>query len=160
MRATIQCAGNRRTGFDVAQKPLGLRWGAGAIGNGVFTGVGIRDLLAKAGVPVDRPSEELLRSHLHFEGADGDSKQHFAASIPMTKALSREGGDVVVAYDYEGEPLTRDHGFPIRIVVPGTIGARSVKWVTRMAIRPEENQGHWMVNAYKVPLSLTHSLLL
>ncbi|CAF4346844.1 unnamed protein product, partial [Rotaria magnacalcarata] len=58
-------------------------------------------------------------------------KRCYGGSIPIEKALS---DDVLIAYEMNNESLTRDHGYPLRIIVPGSIGARSVKWVNRIVV--------------------------
>jgi sulfite oxidase len=68
----------------------------------------------------------------------------YAASIPAYKALSPLG-DVILAYEMNGEPVPRDHGNPIRAVVPGHVGARSVKWLGRVKAAADESEGHWQV---------------
>ena len=71
----------------------------------------------------------------------------YGASIPMEKALS---DDVLIAYEMNDETLPTDHGYPLRIIVPGTVGARSVKWVNRIIVSDEESDSHWQKADYKV----------
>lgn len=128
--ATIACAGNRRSELGrVAAVPNGIPWGAGAIGNAVWSGVRLRDLLHAAGVGDDG-------RHVAFTGLDqadaGGRPESFAGSIPVEKALAAE---VLLAFEMNGEPLRPEHGFPLRVVVPGYIGARSVKWLSSISVQ-------------------------
>lgn len=61
-------------------------------------------------------------------------------------------GDVLLAFEMNGEPLPRDHGFPVRVVVPGVVGARSVKWLGKIIASSGESQNHWQQKDYKVGL--------
>ena len=60
------------------------------------------------------------------------------ASIPVEKGLN-PWGDVILAYEMNGQPLPRDHGFPLRVIVPGTVAARSVKWLQRIVLSGKNN---------------------
>lgn len=73
---------------------------------------------------------------------------HYAASIPLTKAMDARG-DVILAYEMNGQPLSRDHGYPVRVVCPGIVGARSVKWLGRIVVSENESDSHWQQNDYK-----------
>lgn len=86
---------------------------------------------------------------LQFEGLDADlSGAPYGASIPLSKALDPRG-DVLLAYEMNGEALSRDHGYPLRVVVPGVAGCRSVKWVTKIIASEEESRSFWQRNDYK-----------
>ena len=138
--ATIQCGGNRRGQLNEVEKTSGNAWGVGAISNARWTGVWLRDLLTDAGL--DAASRAV--HHVHFEGVDGTT-----ASIPSAKALS-EGGDVLIAWEMNGEPLPRDHGAPLRAVVPGFVGVRHIKWLESIICAEEEAIGVWQRGiAYK-----------
>ncbi|XP_030380822.1 probable sulfite oxidase, mitochondrial [Scaptodrosophila lebanonensis] len=141
--AAIMCGGNRRSEMTRVKPVKGLSWGAGAVGNAKWSGARLSDLLVAMGV---QPDERL---HVIFEGADLDPTAHpYAASIPLSKALDPRG-DVILAYEMNDEPLTRDHGFPIRAIVPGVVGARNVKWLTRIVVSDQESDSHWQQNDYK-----------
>lgn len=58
-------------------------------------------------------------------------------------------GDVILAYEMNGEPLTRDHGYPVRIICPGIVGARNVKWIRRIIVSTNESDSQWQQNDYK-----------
>ena len=139
--ATIQCAGNRRNEM-AAHKPVrGGAWDIGAISNAKWAGAPLKDVLEYAGVP-------LKEGHVHFVGLDKDevTKSTYAASIPVD-VLQRH--DVLLAYEMNGEQLPVDHGYPIRAVVPGIVGARNVKWVGKIVVSTEECDSHWQKRDYK-----------
>ncbi len=71
------------------------------------------------------------------------------ASIPITKALNYRG-DVILAYEMNGQSIPLEHGFPVRAIVPGHVGVRNVKWVNKITLSPEEAKGTWQRGmAYK-----------
>jgi len=144
--AVLQCAGNRRSEMNQVKMVKGIGWAQGAIGNSTWKGPRLRDVLLAAGVQYNEDIEKL---HVQFEGQDLDpASMPYGASIPLTKALDPRS-DVILAVEQNGEPLTRDHGFPIRVIIPGTVGARWVKWLTRIDISEEESESHWQRNDYK-----------
>jgi len=136
--ATLQCAGNRRAELSEVAPVSGTQWDAGAIGTAEWAGVALSDVLRAAGV-WETTSKEL---HVAFEAADQVSEEGsqftYGGSIPLTKALSDE---VLLADEMNAAPLAPEHGFPLRVVVPGYIGARSLKWLTlvRLQDRPSDN---------------------
>uniref|UniRef100_A0A8D0BJM4 Sulfite oxidase, mitochondrial n=1 Tax=Salvator merianae TaxID=96440 RepID=A0A8D0BJM4_SALMN len=141
--AALQCAGNRRGEMNAIKNTNRLGWNVGAISNARWGGARLRDVLLKAGYKQDD------EGHVCFEGLDRDqSGTVYGASIPFKKAMSPEG-DVLLAYEMNGEELPRDHGFPLRVVVPGIVGARNVKWLAQITVGPEESQSHWQQKDYK-----------
>ena len=144
--ATIQCGGNRRLEMKSRKNLKGLNWRGGAIGNGEWTGVRLVDVLAEAGFDENKTPGA---RHVIFEGLDhGPDMEHFSASIPIEKAADPRG-DVLLAYEYNGEPISRDHGYPVRVIVPGVVGVRNVKWLSRIEVSEEETDSHWQKKDYK-----------
>jgi sulfite oxidase len=146
--ATLQCAGNRRQELMAVQPiPGELGWGVEAISHALWTGVRLRDVLGATGVE----SEAYSNLHVEFIGLDETERLgkrfRFGGSIPLEKALNPE---VVLAYEMNGEPLAPIHGFPLRLVVPGYIGARSVKWLSRITIQSEPSQNYFQRHAYRL----------
>ncbi|BBY05082.1 sulfite oxidase [Mycobacterium noviomagense] len=144
--ATLQCAGNRRSGFNeiraIVDEDL---WGSGAISTAEWSGVRLADVLAVAGAGRDDDV------HVAFTGPDVSPlavpAQQFGGSIPLAKAMS---GEVLLAWEMNGQALPRIHGGPVRVVVPGYIGARSVKWVNAVTVQKGPSQNYFQSVAYRV----------
>ncbi len=144
--AVMQCAGNRRAEMHSLRPVSGDLWAGGAIGNAAWTGVALRDVLAA----VDVPNDPAL--HVAFQSCDeiempGEGRFHYGASIPLGKAMAP---DVLLAYAMNNEPLTPEHGFPLRVVVPGFAGARSPKWLSAIAIHDRPSNNHMQQRDYKL----------
>ncbi|KAL9180106.1 hypothetical protein ACHAXT_008076 [Thalassiosira profunda] len=166
--STLQCAGNRRSGFNGLRKTSGTSWDQGAISTAKWGGARLIDVLVLAseqlaekekkgggsGEPTATRSGggnllQTLQSmqilfdqhpdlkHLRFESIDG-----MLASINILKALS-PFSDVLVAYEMNGETLPRDHGYPLRVIVPGHAAVRNVKWLKKLELAQEEAEGTW-----------------
>jgi len=142
--ATTQCAGNRRADMTKVKPVKGLNWTGTAISNAEWTGPKLRDVLLHAGL---QDNQEGI-NHVQFEGLDTDTTTNYGASIPVRKAMDPRG-DVILALEMNGRPLPRDHGYPVRAVVPGTVGARNVKWVGKVVASPAESTNHWQQRDYK-----------
>lgn len=134
---TIQCGGNRRGEFNKLEETSGISWGSGAMSTATFKGALLRDVLTFSGLMTPASAERDGVQHVIFEGMDS-----MQASIPIEKALSQYG-DVLLAYEMNGEPLPPEHGYPIRVIVPGHVGVRQVKWVTKVKTSAEEAEGPW-----------------
>jgi sulfite oxidase len=143
--ATLQCAGNRRAGLmAIRDIPGEAPWGPGATGTASWSGVALADVLELAGPTADA-------AHVGFVGADmcpeANPAQLFGGSIPLDKAQRPE---VLLAWAMNGEPLPAVHGAPLRVVVPGYIGARSVKWLERIELRSEPWAGYFQRVVYRL----------
>jgi sulfite oxidase len=129
--------------------PGELPWGPDAASTGRWTGIALRDVLEQVGVS-DRAR------HIEFNGLDQvhrDGRQFgFGGSIDLQKARS---GDVLLATHLNDSPLTPAHGFPLRVVVPGWIGARSVKWLGQIVARAEPSANYFQTKAYRVQRAVT-----
>ena len=140
--AVCQCAGNRRGLFQ--PHVAGIEWGAGAMGNARWSGVRLKDILARAGVKQGA-------IEVTFEGADTPAVQdtpHFIKSIPIEKALHE---DTIIAYAMNGQALPHWNGYPTRVIVPGWAATYWMKHVTRIAVRTTAEDNFWMKGAYRVP---------
>lgn len=142
--AVVQCSGNGRA-FHRPKVP-GVQWERGAVGNAQWTGVRLRDVLAKAGIKAQA-------HHVQFQGADRPvvaSVPLFIRSIPLEKAMHP---DTILAYAMNGQPLPLLHGAPLRVVTPGWMADSCVKWLTDITVREDEAAGYYMQTAYRVPAS-------
>jgi sulfane dehydrogenase subunit SoxC len=118
-----ECAAN--TGMEWAGAQLnGAQFTHGMIHNMEYSGVPLRALLAEAGLGA---AGDLSDKWVYVEGADASSN---GRSIPMEKALD----DVLVAFKANGEALRKEHGYPVRLVVPGWEGNMWVKWLRRVEV--------------------------
>ncbi|KAI1174820.1 Oxidoreductase, molybdopterin-binding domain-containing protein [Nemania sp. FL0916] len=140
--AVLQCSGNRRNDMTRhAKKTNGLQWTVGAISCAKWEGVRLRDVLADAGLSLSNPGEDA--QHVQFSGLEA-----YGASIPIQAAIDPRG-DVLLAFKMNDKPLPRDHGFPVRVVVPGHVAARAVKWVNKIVVSDEESSTSWQRKDYK-----------
>ncbi|KAI2467613.1 Oxidoreductase, molybdopterin-binding domain-containing protein [Annulohypoxylon bovei var. microspora] len=140
--AVLQCSGNRRNDMTrYAKKTNGLQWTVGAISCAKWEGVRLRDVLADAGLSLEDPGEDA--QHIQFSGLEA-----YGASIPISTILDPMG-DVLLAFKMNDEPLPRDHGFPVRVIVPGHVAARCVKWVNKIVVSDEESTTTWQRRDYK-----------
>ncbi len=143
--AVNQCSGNSRSRLQ--PRVPGGQWGNGAMGNAMWTGVRLRELLDAAGVKSGS-------AQVPFEGLDagagpkGMRSNRFLKSLDLTNAAL---DDMIVAYLMNGEPLPVLNGFPVRLVVPGyfaTYWTKSLSWI-RVLETPDDN--FWTKTAYRIP---------
>jgi sulfite oxidase len=149
----MACAGNRRS-HTRKQFPdagiKGINWDVGAIGNNSYKGVLFRDLLISSGISEAEINAGLLDGkHLVATGMDVDFQgEPYSVSIPIEHALD-PSNEVIIAYEMNGNRIPIDHGYPLRLVCPGTIGVRNCKWVGKIEISDEEAHSHMQRRDYK-----------
>ena len=127
----LECAGNHRAMFDLVkgQTAKGTQWGTGAVSNGRWTGAALRDALVRAGITDGAVSVLLI-------GLDsGSPEEGFRRVMPVEKAMDK---DTLLAYALNGEALPKDHGYPLRALAPGWVGAASIKWLGRIVVSSEQ----------------------
>jgi len=140
--ALAYCSGNRR-GLVEPHVP-GVQWGNGAMGNALWKGVRLKDILDEAGVK--REAVEVV-----FDGADQpviDKTPDFKKSLPLEKAL---GDEILIAFEMNGKPLPPHQGFPARLVVPGWTATYWVKQLVSVEVVSKPFDGFWMKTAYRIP---------
>ncbi len=140
--AVCECAGNSRGFFS--PRVAGGQWGNGAMGNAKWTGVRLKDILAKAGLATGA-------MQVRFDGMDAPvlpQTPDFMKSIDIDLATS---DDVIVAYAMNGQPLPLLNGYPVRLVVPGYYGTYWVKMLNDIEALDRVDDNYWMKSAYRVP---------
>jgi sulfite oxidase len=146
LAATLACAGNRRSELlRVRPIPGKEPWAQAAISTAAWRGARLADVLRAAGVHADNGL------HVAFGAPDvaptASPPQAYGSSISLDKAMS---GEVLLAWEMNGEPLPRIHGGPVRVLVPGFIGARSVKWVTAITVQPFPSRNYFQAKDYRM----------
>jgi DMSO/TMAO reductase YedYZ molybdopterin-dependent catalytic subunit len=140
--ATMECAGNGRALVEphVVSQP----WLLEAVGTARWRGIPLRALLEEAGVRDG--AAEVVFTGLD-RGVEGGEEQDYARSLPLEEAL---GDDVILAYEVNGVPLPPQHGFPLRLLVPGWYGMTSVKWLARITVAAEPFDGYQQRRSYRL----------
>jgi len=150
---TLVCAGNRRKEQNMIRQTIGFNWGPSGVSTNVWKGVLLRDLLLKAGVK----DKDMDGKHVEFIGIEdlpnkvgpGPFKDEqwgkavkYGTSIPLARAMN-PAYDVLIAYQANGEVLQPDHGYPVRLIIPGYIGGRMIKWLKNINIIEHETKNHY-----------------
>lgn len=150
---TLVCAGNRRKEQNMIRQTIGFNWGAGGVSTNVWKGVLLSDLLKMAGVT----TENMAGKHVEFIGVEdlpnkvgpGPFKDEpwgklvkYGTSVPLARAMN-PAYDILIAYEANGERLQPDHGFPVRLVIPGYIGGRMIKWLADINVLEHETKNHY-----------------
>jgi DMSO/TMAO reductase YedYZ molybdopterin-dependent catalytic subunit len=140
---TLECAGNGRRFLD---PPVpGEQWGLGAVGTAEWTGVSLRTVLQRDWLD---GGVELL-----FRGADEGVPKDLGRRIAYERSLPIEiavGEDILVAYAMNGEPIPREHGGPLRLIVPSWYGMASVKWLAEFRVLERPFEGFFQKDRYAI----------
>jgi DMSO/TMAO reductase YedYZ molybdopterin-dependent catalytic subunit len=139
---TLECAGNGRA--KLSPRPVSQPWLFEAVGNAEWTGTSLRSLLDAAG-PRDGAVEVVFTGI--DRGVQGGVEQQYERSLTMAEANREE---VFLAYAINGQPLPPQHGFPLRLVVPGWYGMTHVKWLRSITVVTQPFRGYQQEPAYHV----------
>ncbi len=137
---TMECSGNSRS--LLSRKASGNPWTIGGVGNAVWGGIWLRDLLEECGL-------KSAARHVAFEGLEqptGSAGIQFVRSIPLEKAMN----STLLAYEMNGEPLPIKHGFPMRSLALGWTGANCIKWLHKITVLRKPHEGFYMDRVYRV----------
>jgi DMSO/TMAO reductase YedYZ molybdopterin-dependent catalytic subunit len=137
---TLECSGNSRS--LLTEKASGNPWTIGGVGNAIWGGCWLKDLLARAELKKDA-------RHVSFEGFDkplGKAGIKFIRSIRLQKAMD----STLLAYEMNGQPLPLKHGYPLRALALGWTGANCVKWLHKITVLDQPHEGFFMDNVYRV----------
>ncbi len=142
LESTMECAGNGRALFS--PRPVSQPWLAEAVGTAAWKGASLASLLAEA-----QPRETAVEAVFTGldRGVEGGSAQVYERSLTLDEATR---DDVLLAYEMNGQPLPPQHGFPLRLVVPGWYGMTNVKWLTRITLVEQPFEGYQQVDAYRM----------
>lgn len=136
MPVTMECAGNGRA--LLSPRSISQPWLVGAIGTAEWTGTPLRGILENAGL--NSSAAEILFTGLD-RGVQGEEVQYYQRSLSLEDATREE---VILVYEMNGAPLEPQHGYPLRLIVPGWYGMTSVKWLDRVEAIAEPFQGYQM----------------
>jgi len=137
---TMECAGNGRA--HLKPRPISQPWLLGATGTAEWTGTPLRSLLEEAGL-LDDAVEVVFTGLDH--GVEKGVEQDYQRGLPLAEAMRTE---TLLAYAMNGQPLLPQHGFPLRLVVPGWYGMTNVKWLTRITVVAQPFAGYQQVRGY------------
>lgn len=137
---TLECSGNSRS--LLTEKASGNPWTIGGVGNALWGGVRLSEVLEKVGISAKA-------HHVAFEAVDNPEitgTVKFIRSIPLAKALD----STILAYEMNGEPLPLKHGYPLRALALGWTGANCVKWLGKITLLEQPASGYFMDNVYRI----------
>jgi DMSO/TMAO reductase YedYZ molybdopterin-dependent catalytic subunit len=139
---TLECAGNGRSMLE--PRVAGEQWNLGAVSTAEWTGVPLNEVLDRAGIRTEG-------KYIVFRGADSGRLDNNGDAIWFERSLSFDearDSEVLLAYAMNGEPLPIQHGYPLRLIVPGWYAVASVKWLTDITVVDEPFRGHYQTDSY------------
>jgi sulfane dehydrogenase subunit SoxC len=139
---TLECAGNGRALLD--PRPISQPWLLEAVGTAEWTGTPLRGVLEEAGPEAD-PADVLFTGL--DRGIERDIEQDYERALPLGEAMRQE---VLLAYGMNGQPLLPQHGFPLRLIVPGWYGMTHVKWLRGITVLSESFRGFQQARGYRI----------
>ncbi|KAG6388732.1 hypothetical protein SASPL_150164 [Salvia splendens] len=145
---SLVCAGNRSKEQNMVKQTIGLNWGAAGVSTSVWCGVPLHAVLKRAGI-MGRKKGAL---NVCFEGAEdlpGGGGSKYGTSLSREIAMD-PARDIILAYMQNGERLSPDHGFPVRMIIPGFIEGRMVKWLKRIIVTQKESDNNYHVKDNRV----------
>jgi DMSO/TMAO reductase YedYZ molybdopterin-dependent catalytic subunit len=149
MAVTLECAGNGRA--KMTPRPLSQPWLGEAVGTAEWTGTSLASMLAEAGVKSG--AADVVFTGLD-RGVQGGVDQFYERSLSVDDATR---DDVLLAYAINGQPLPPQHGFPLRLIVPGWYGMTDVKWLRSITVTDSPFAGYQQATAYHYRVSSTES---
>jgi DMSO/TMAO reductase YedYZ molybdopterin-dependent catalytic subunit len=142
LAVTMECAGNGRALYS--PRPISQPWLHEAVGTALWRGVPLAGLLERAGV-LDGAVEVVFAGL--DRGLEGGVVQDYERSLPVEEAIS---AGAILAYEMNGAPLPPQHGFPLRLVVPGWYGMTNVKWLKRITVSERPFDGYQQDHSYRI----------
>lgn len=140
----LACDGNRRKELNMIKKTRAFNFTAAAGGCSYWLGALLRDVLLEAGVSNLMERDPNKCFWVNYEGADELSEGKYATSVQLEYVMDATN-DVMLAYEMNDHPIPPDHGYPLRLILPGWVGARSIKWLARVWITDRENDSHYHI---------------
>ncbi|MCM3601921.1 sulfite oxidase [Robertmurraya korlensis] len=128
VKAVLECSGNKRSFFE--PKVFGEQWEKGAMSQGIWKGVPLKNVLDLAGIK-ESALEVVVEGYDYGERKDNNQLVSYTRSLPLEKALHP---DTIIAYEYNGKPIPFKHGFPLRLIVPQWYAMASVKWLKQIIV--------------------------
>ncbi|GAB1214071.1 hypothetical protein ATERTT37_003229 [Aspergillus terreus] len=140
----LACDGNRRKEVNMVKRSKGFNWGAAGVGCAYWKGVLLRDVLLAAEVENLVKESAGARLWVNFQGSEELSEGKYETCLPLDYVMDPLN-DVLLAYEMNDCPLPPDHGYPLRLVVPGFVGGRWVKWLQSIWVTDRENDSHYHI---------------